>query len=280
MPTDDRLPVFNVGDVTRVKNLFAIFVFSLTIPGLIKYFLFNGREAAAAEEISQISSYALLVVFSAKYVELSKIDLMKMMNFHVKPRLILVFGLGVGLFGFVLGENALEVWVISNFNDELGYSLWPFQQVEHVQNYSPSLCIFLISITIAPLAEEFFFRGLLFPALSQSCSWTGAALINSVVFTFSHPTNLHFVGTMAFSIILCWLYQIFESLWICIVVHAVFNSVAISVENYGASWLTRSLSQVSLVSSWSEQFIFMGISLITITIVLLKLNYEKSGGNR
>jgi len=278
MPTDDRLSVFNARDATRVKKLFAIFVFSLTIPGLVRYCLFNGGTAATAEKISQISSYVLLVVFSIKCTELSKTDLMKMMNFRIRPRLILLLGLGVSLFGFVLGENALEVWVISNFNEELGYSLWPFQQVEHALNYSPSLYLFFISITIAPLAEEFFFRGLLFSALTQSRSWAGAALIDSVVFTCSHPMNLHFVGTMALSIVLCWLYYTFESLWICIVVHGVFNFVAITVENYGAPWLTRSLNQISLMSSWSEQFIFMGVSIFVIVLVLFKINYKKERG--
>jgi membrane protease YdiL (CAAX protease family) len=275
MPTDDHLPIFKACDVARVKNLFAIFVFSLTIPGLIRYCFFNGGVAATAEKVSQISSYVLLVVLSAKYTELSRIDLMEMMNFRIKPRLILALGLGVGLFGFVLGENALEVWVISNFNEELGYSLWPFQQVEHVHIFSPSLYLFLISITIAPLAEEFFFRGLLFSALVKSRSWTGAVLIDSVVFTHYHPMNLHFVSTMVFSIVLCWLYRTFESLWMCIVVHGVFNLVAISVENYGASWLTRSLDQVSLLSSWSEQFIFMGMCMFVIALILRKINYKK-----
>ena len=121
MPTDDRLPVFNAGDVARMRKLFAILVFSLIIPGLVKYCFFNGEEAKIAEKISRISSYFLLVVISIKYAELSRADLMKMMNFRINSGLILVLSLGVGLFGFVLGENALEIWVISNFNEELGY---------------------------------------------------------------------------------------------------------------------------------------------------------------
>jgi hypothetical protein len=162
MPTDDRLPVFNACDGVRVKNLFAIFFFSLTIPGLVRYCLFNEGPPATAKEVSQISSYVLLFVLSAKYTGLSRVNLVGMMNFRIKPKLILILGLGVGLFGFVLGENALEVWVISNFNEELGYSLWPFRHVEHVHNLSPSLYLFLISTIIAPLAEEFFFSRLAF----------------------------------------------------------------------------------------------------------------------
>ena len=143
-----------------------------------------------------------------------------------------------------------------------------------MQIYDFSLYFFLMSTIIAPLVEEFFFRGLLFPALAQSRSWKSAACITSAVFTFCHPMNLHIVGTMAFSLILCWIYYSFKSLWMCILVHGVFNFVATNVENYGASWLTRTLNQVSLLSSWSEQFILMGISIVAITLIILRVNYK------
>ena len=82
---------------------------------------------------------------------------------------------------------------------------------------------------VAPFAEEFFFRGFFFKALS---SWKGiwpAAVLTGLVFGGIHAgsADIAFLVPLGFfGSALCLLYVKTGSLYPCIAVHAVNNSIA------------------------------------------------------
>lgn len=90
---------------------------------------------------------------------------------------------------------------------------------------------FLVCVA-APLAEEFFFRGYLYPALR---TWRGpwiAAVLNGVLFGLVHAggSDLAFLLPLAFlGFLFCVLRERTGSLYPAIVLHAINNSVAFGV---------------------------------------------------
>ncbi len=89
----------------------------------------------------------------------------------------------------------------------------------------------LLICVMAPVAEEFLFRGFMFPALRR---WKGtwpAALIVGSLFGLIHVAGspLEFIPLlMFFGVALCLLYARTKSLYPCIALHALNNSVAFS----------------------------------------------------
>lgn len=102
---------------------------------------------------------------------------------------------------------------------------------------------------IAPIAEEFFFRGFFFTALR---SWKGiwpAAIITGIVFGGIHAgsSDVAFLFPLAFfGFALCLLYVKTGSLYPCIVVHSINNSLAFGVSQ-DWTWQIIPVAAVSLV---------------------------------
>ena len=95
----------------------------------------------------------------------------------------------------------------------------------------------LIAVTLlvalaAPLAEELFFRGFLFPALWRRMGWVAAAVVSGVVFGLVHAggTPVVFLAPLAvLGFLLCWLYRRTGSLLPGMGVHAFNNALALGV---------------------------------------------------
>jgi membrane protease YdiL (CAAX protease family) len=95
----------------------------------------------------------------------------------------------------------------------------------------------LVAVTIlvtvlAPIAEEFFFRGFCFTALRRRIGLAGGAIITGAVFGAIHlgSSDPEFIVPLAvLGSLLCLLYVWTNSLLPCIVLHALNNSLALGV---------------------------------------------------
>jgi hypothetical protein len=121
----------------------------------------------------------------------------------------------------------------------------------------------LLICVMAPVAEEFLFRGFMFPALRR---WRGtwpAAIIVGSLFGLIHVAGspLEFIPLlMFFGIALCLLYARTKSLYPCIALHALNNSVAFSTS-----------------LDWSWQLAIL-LPAVAATLVLLALLVERVFG--
>ncbi len=92
----------------------------------------------------------------------------------------------------------------------------------------------VLLIVVAPLAEEFIFRGYLFGLLRGKASFVGSAIVTSLlfgaahVFTLSGSQPLWLLGadTFILSLVLCWLRERTGSIWAGVGLHALKNSLA------------------------------------------------------
>lgn len=98
---------------------------------------------------------------------------------------------------------------------------------------------FLVTV-VAPVAEEFFFRGYIFGALRNwKGMWIGAlltGLLFGAIHAGSAPDPLYLPLLAVFGFVLCLLYARTRSLYPCIALHAINNSIAFGGARDGWSW--------------------------------------------
>jgi membrane protease YdiL (CAAX protease family) len=107
-----------------------------------------------------------------------------------------------------------------------------------------------LTCVVAPIGEEFLFRGYIFTALRNwRGPWTGA-VITGLLFGLVHAGSaplLDLVPLAALGFALCLLYRRTGSLYPCIVVHSLNNSVAFGdLANWNWNWQIPLLAVASL----------------------------------
>jgi membrane protease YdiL (CAAX protease family) len=99
---------------------------------------------------------------------------------------------------------------------------------------SPAMQIYLgvFAVILAPVAEEFFFRGMLFPFLKQlsfpKIAWIGVNLL----FALIHADAAIFIPLFVLSLGLTWLYEKTDNLIAPIFAHALFNATNLVILKY------------------------------------------------
>jgi membrane protease YdiL (CAAX protease family) len=103
----------------------------------------------------------------------------------------------------------------------------------------------ILVIVVAPICEEFFFRGFFFKALRSRFSLIAAALIDAVVFGAVHYTGSQTLSVLpvlaALGFVFCMLYERTGSIVPGIAVHAVNNSISYAVTVHASSGVAFAL---------------------------------------
>jgi membrane protease YdiL (CAAX protease family) len=144
------------------------------------------------------------------------------------PRLVRAVLLAVVITAVVLPVMlALEQWSAIALN-RFGWPPEDQAAVELVMNTKllwARIYLGVFTIIIAPVAEEFIFRGVLFPFIKRlgwpRLAWFGV----SALFALIHLNAPIFVPLFVFALALTWLYQKTDNLLAPITAHALFNAV-------------------------------------------------------
>jgi membrane protease YdiL (CAAX protease family) len=107
---------------------------------------------------------------------------------------------------------------------------------------------FLAIVIIAPIAEEFIFRGLLLTRWSSKWGVKRAVLITSILFGMLHGPTMVSIAFVGFVYALIYIKT--RSLIIPILLHAVSNLVAFLVNIYGANDADTSFSVTEFQNEW------------------------------
>jgi membrane protease YdiL (CAAX protease family) len=87
----------------------------------------------------------------------------------------------------------------------------------------------VLAVLAAPIAEETFFRGFLFPALRVRWGTFWAALASGLLFAALHFNLGSIVPFTVIGMLLAWAYVFSGSLWTAIGAHFIFNSVSFGI---------------------------------------------------
>ena len=95
----------------------------------------------------------------------------------------------------------------------------------------------VLALLAAPLAEETFFRGFLFPGLRNRLGTLRAALASSLLFAALHFNVGSIIPFTIIGMLLAWAYVVSGSLWMAIAAHFAFNAISfvISVATGGGT---------------------------------------------
>ena len=98
-------------------------------------------------------------------------------------------------------------------------------------NESTTLAVItgIFVIGIAPVVEEFFFRGFLYQAFRNGVGVWGAAAASGLIFGVIHFKPEFFIPLAGLGVLLALLFEKTNSLWPCIAVHATNNALAFAV---------------------------------------------------
>jgi membrane protease YdiL (CAAX protease family) len=91
----------------------------------------------------------------------------------------------------------------------------------------------VLALLAAPLAEETFFRGFLFPGLRNRWGTLRAALASSLFFALMHFNVGSIIPFTVIGLLLTWAYVVSGSLWMAIGAHFAFNAISFLITVVG-----------------------------------------------
>ena len=148
----------------------------------------------------------------------------------------------------------------------ISYIPWPESWMEsYMANSSVidnSIMSWITAVVMAPVLEEIVFRGLMYTRLKKGLPIMAAAVITSLIFGTVHGTVIWAIYTFIFSLVLIWVFERFQSLAACIILHMAYNlsGMAMSLIPEDASVVVIILFVVSIVVA-----VFMYKQIVKVT---------------
>ncbi|MCS7064004.1 MAG: CPBP family intramembrane metalloprotease [Methylacidiphilales bacterium] len=136
----------------------------------------------------------------------------------------ILLGLGTVFILWLLHASLTYLWFLAK---------WPFHEQPAVkiflqtQGLVPILVFVLQACFIAPLIEEFFFRGTLYPLLKTFSHPLIAAFVTSLIFAWIHFYWVGFLPLFLLGLLLTAAYERTGSVWASIGIHIGFNTLNI-----------------------------------------------------
>ena len=210
------------------------FFFSLTMVGLLQkagFAAFQPPDGSGAVLVATLGFQGVTWVLIPLFLRRHQMGWRDAFGIR-DPRLLWVLGLTVILIPFVLlaawGLEFLSGSVLAHFGrppeTQLTVSLLANARAGWMQVY-----LGVFAVVLAPVAEEFIFRGVLYPFIKQQgyprLAWFGV----SFAFALVHNDVATLLPLFVLALVLTWLYEMTDNLLAPIAAHASFNAVNLAV---------------------------------------------------
>jgi len=200
------------------------------LSGLMTYMMRQGEEVSigAAQLLISLVLYSSTVAFALLVVS-RRGDAAAELGLHGKdlPR-----SLGMGI---VCGALVFWIAVASSYLSA-GIFRWLGSIEEWLQGFfdvntksvtgTDLLIAGLVIVLAAPICEEVFFRGYLYPAMRERLGVWGAAALNGFLFSAVHFSLYGLLGRTFAGMLFCLLYEYADNLWAPVTAHTLNNFVA------------------------------------------------------
>jgi membrane protease YdiL (CAAX protease family) len=167
---------------------------------------------------------------------------------------IILFSIGSFLISFYGLSFIAPSFVEATLNDE---SLAVRTTAPALQN----LLMFLSMIIVAPITEEFLFRGIIMHRWAEKWGIFSSLIVSSIVFGFLHP---NVIGLSMFGLVMGLLYIKTRTLLVPIFCHTLNNLIAFGMTTLSSLNNANSFSTEKLHSDW-----WVGIVMVTISLPFL-----------
>lgn len=112
----------------------------------------------------------------------------------------------------------------------IGDQSQPFTEMVLQANNGPELFLLgFLAVVLAPLAEEIYFRGLLFTAFRGKLGVTGGIVVSGLVFGLLHFDVLRFFPIALGGMVLAWIYHKTNSVYAPMTAHGVWNGLMLTI---------------------------------------------------
>lgn len=125
--------------------------------------------------------------------------------------------------------------------------------------------IFISNIIIAPIVEEFFYRGLILNGLSKKYNTPKSIIISSTIFALMHSNMIQDINAFVFSLIISYVFLYSGSLKLAIFIH-ISNNVIVTL-----------FSSFFVFTNMLSIIIIIPLSLILVAYFFKKLNIKNRG---
>lgn len=89
------------------------------------------------------------------------------------------------------------------------------------------IMLIVMAVAVAPICEEFLFRGVLFNGLRRSIGADEAIFVSALLFMAMHPFVIDLVPIFFLAVFLAYAYERTGNLWVPIGMHSLFNSISV-----------------------------------------------------
>ncbi len=113
---------------------------------------------------------------------------------------------------------------ISHFNPELEPQLYE-QMLRAVISGNDFILLFIIGALLAPLAEELFYRGMVYPVFRHKLGPIPAMIMAGTLFGIVHFDSWRVIPLAVGGIILCYIYEKTNSILVTTMAHGVWNGL-------------------------------------------------------
>ncbi len=231
-PAMGRFPPWKLGEVVRIIALLVLMVL------LFPY----ARLAILTIQLSSDANPSLWIVAPAAVIDVFAIATVISFARGKGRSVSELFGLSgdtawqsirIGLYSYVaiipwvLALIVLSVMVVRTLH--LPVQMEPIQELLFKPGEPWILAMtFVLACIIGPLAEELFFRGVLYPATRQRMSSGVAMLVNGAVFSLAHTNLIGFLPILLLGCLLANVYERTSSLAGSMAVHIAHNTLLMS----------------------------------------------------
>jgi membrane protease YdiL (CAAX protease family) len=215
-------------------GLFACFFLGMAVSGVLQKIGLNGFKKS--DDLGNILLATLsfqgaawvLMFFFLRQHQLGWRDVFGFRGEKAKRDVALAVGVVIVILPVALGLEFASAFILQ----KLGHApedQTAVQLIAGAKSWWTRVYLGFFAVVLAPVAEEFIFRGMLFPFVRQlgypRLAWFGV----SALFALIHADAAIFVPLFVFALALTWLYEKTDNLLAPIVAHGLFNAANLVV---------------------------------------------------
>lgn len=155
-----------------------------------------------------------------------------------------------------LGMNVLTTLVMGLLPEEL---LSSYQQSSQWLSDDVGILTVLLAVVFAPLAEEWFLRGLVFSRMRKGMPVVAAMILSSVAFGLLHGNLVWAAYAAVLGMVLAWVFERTKSLCAAILLHFSYNSCGMLLgllPETAPDWIDVAIIAVAVVFTAVGAFLF------------------------